>query len=169
MPAQILGAEQVKRLSAVKANDWYPIDWLLALMERIDTKLGRYGLIKMGRVLFELSHGSRTEEAPKSGYDVVYGIDDMYHYANRGEHIGGWKVLLFDDAHAVLEKSTPHHCAMEEGLLAQALASVGAPAVVTQSACFREGAPSCRFELLPRMSGPTWSGVAVSTSRSIKE
>ncbi len=158
LPVQILGADHIDRLAAVEADGWYPIEWLLTLMDRVDAKLGRYGLMKMGRVLFSMTHAERSANDAKSGYDIVYGLDTMYRYANRGEEIGGWKVLRFDAARAEIDKTTPHHCAMEEGLLAQALASVGAPAVVTQSACFRTGAPSCRFELLPRDGGPTWMG-----------
>jgi hypothetical protein len=41
----------------------------------------------------------------------------MYHHANRGTGIGGWKVLRFDAGYAELEKMTPHHCVMEQGIL----------------------------------------------------
>jgi hypothetical protein len=41
---------------------------------------------------------------------VVYGIDDFYHFSNRGRNIGGWLVLRFEPGHAELFKTTPHHC-----------------------------------------------------------
>ena len=78
----------------------------------------------------------------------------MYHHANRGGGIGGWRVISFDESRGVLEKTTPHHCEMEEGILAQALADIGARAVVTQTACFRKGAPACRF--LIESAGTGW-------------
>lgn len=158
--AQILGPEQLERLAHVEPNRWYPIGWLLELMERIDARLGHYALKKVGRVLFTLTHGPRIAEAGSSARDMIYRLDEMYHFANRGEQIGGWQVLSFDAGRAELEKTTPHHCAMEEGLLTQALAAVGAPAVISQSECFREGAAACRFVILPSAAGPKWAGAA---------
>lgn len=33
LPGAILGHENVTRLQQVKADDWYPVDWLLKLMD----------------------------------------------------------------------------------------------------------------------------------------
>jgi hypothetical protein len=156
LPVQILGQDQLDRLATIKPDGWYPIELLIELMDRVETKLGRYALMKMGRVLFKLSHEGKAPIA--SGRDVVYGADAMYHAANRGDDIGGWRVITFEPDRAVLEKTTPHHCAMEEGLLLQAFASVGAPSVITQERCIRDGAPLCEFLILPSASGPAWSG-----------
>jgi hypothetical protein len=158
LPAQILGAAELARLDQVSAGGWYPIAWLLDMMERIDERLGHFALLKMGRALFKLSHEERVLAQARSGRDIVNGIDAMYHAANRGERIGGWEVLSFTATRAELDNTTPHHCAMEEGLLTQALSAVGAPSVVTQEACFREGAPSCRFVILPSVTGKSWTG-----------
>lgn len=158
LPAQVLLPEQVARLEEVRPDRWYPIAWLLELMERIDERLGRYALLKMGRTLFNLSHEERVAPKVSCGRDIIYGLDGMYHAANRGEQIGGWKVLAFDAGRAVVEKTTPHHCAMEEGIVAQALTVVGAPAVIVQDACLREGADACRFIVLPSTSGKAWTG-----------
>jgi hypothetical protein len=156
LPAQILGQEQLDRLATIKPDGWYPIEWLLEMMDRIEGKLGRYALMKMGRVLFKLSHEGK---APiQTGRDVVYGIDEMYRNANRGGDIGGWRVVSFERDRAVLEKTTPHHCAMEEGILLQAFSSVNAPSVITQERCVRDGAPLCEFLILPSASGPSWGG-----------
>ena len=152
---RILGADELARLRAIKLDAWYPIGWLLDLMEKIDRRIGRYGLLRMGRLLFRMSHEARVKEVATCGRDIVYGIDAMYHHANRGEDIGGWRVVAFDDRRAELEKTTPHHCAMEEGILAQALAAVGARAVVGQTECFREGAPLCRFVI--QSGGGIWA------------
>jgi hypothetical protein len=123
-------------------------------MDLLDAKVGRFGLMRIGRTLFHLTHEQRVLETARSGVDIVYGLDDMYHHANRGERIGGWRVLRCDGDGAELEKTTPHHCAMEEGILAQALSSVGALAVVSQSECFREGAAACRFVI--QSGGRRW-------------
>jgi predicted hydrocarbon binding protein len=154
---QIVGGQARERLSMIKPEEWYPIAWLLEMMESMDKRLGRFGLIKMGRALFKLSHEARIAQMARSGRDIVEGIDQMYHHANRGQSIGGWRVVKFDVSGAELEKTTPHHCAMEEGILAQALTAVGAPSVVSQSACFREGAEACRFVITPTSAGARWA------------
>ncbi len=94
-------------------------------MEKLDSHVGHYGLLRMGRKLFHLSHEARVLEVAKSARDIVYGIDDMYHHANRGQMIGGWSVLSFNSGHAELEKTTPHHCVMEQGSLAVTIANPG--------------------------------------------
>ena len=146
VPARMLGAELYARVKDVSPDGWYPISWMLEPLEALDAKLGRYALIRIGRTLFTLSHHERVVGViVKSGYDVVHGIDAMYHHAHRGVGIGGWKVVAFDDTHAELEKTTPVHCAVEEGILAQALSAVGARSVVRQTECFRDGGTVCRF------------------------
>ncbi|HZS42283.1 MAG TPA: 4-vinyl reductase [Polyangia bacterium] len=154
---QTLGRDQLERLARVDPNGWYPIAWLLELMDVLEGKLGRYGLLRMGRTLFKLSHQERVLRSAGSARDIVYGIDGMYHHANRGGAIGGWQVVSFGPNAAELEKTTPHHCWMEEGILSQALTAVGAPAVVSQKACFRDGADACRFVLTATAAG-RWSG-----------
>jgi len=147
-------------LRTVSPNDWYPIDWLLELMEKLDAEVGRYGLLRMGRALFKMSHERRVREVAHSAADIVYGIDAMYHHANRGERIGGWKVLSFEPGRAELEKTTPHHCVMEQGILAEALATVGCPGSVTQRECFRKGADACVYTITSALTDARWSGHA---------
>lgn len=156
IPKHILTPAQLQRLQSIKPDGWYPIEWLLELMDALDKKLGRYALIKMGRTLFKQTHEARVLETAHQGRDIIYGFDEMYHHANRGEKIGGWRVISFDDNGAVLEKTTPHHCAMEEGILAQALAAVGAPAMVAQTGCFREGADACLYSITPAVGAGRW-------------
>jgi hypothetical protein len=158
MPEQVLGVDEAQRLSAVKPDAWYPIEWLLDLMERLDEHLGQYALLRMGRTLFKLSHQDRVTRIAKSARDIIYGIDAMYRFANRGRNIGGWKVLEFDPGHAVLEKTTPHHCVMEQGILSEALAAVGWPGIVAQRECFREGADSCIYTVTSTFVDARWSG-----------
>jgi len=154
----ILGAENLEYLATVKPDGWYPVDILLDLLEQLDAQLGRYGLIKIGRTLFKMTHEARLRETTRTGYEIVAGFDSMYRHANRGEQIGGWKVLRFDSTSAELEKTTPHHCAMEEGIFTQALSAVGVSAVVTQPTCFRKGAAACRFEITPVGGNEHWGG-----------
>ncbi len=156
MPEQVLGALDAKRLASVQPNEWYPIEWLLSLMEKLDKNVGHFGLVRMGRMLFDLSHRERLLDVAQSARDVVYGIDGMYRHANRGYEIGGWKVLRFDPGYAELEKNTPHHCVMEQGILAGALTAVGCPSNVTQRRCFREGADSCIFVLSSALTDERW-------------
>jgi hypothetical protein len=157
--AAVIGTDEVKRLAAVQPDGWYPVEWLLELLELIEARMGRFGLLRVGRTVFELSHASRLRGVATSGRDVVAGIDAMYRHANRGQAIGGWQVISFDDHRAELEKTTPHHCAMEEGILIQALEAVGAPSLVTQTACFREGADACRFVITPVTLKGRWNPV----------
>ncbi len=158
VPDRILGDTAMKRLGEVEANGWYPVDWLLQMMDSIEARIGRFGLLKVGRMLFQ--HASEQEPEPSlvSGREVIHGMDALYRKANRGEDIGGWSVRQFDGARAVLEKNTPHHCTMEEGVLAQALKSVGCPSTVLQSECFRDGAESCVYVIEPSSHTDAWLG-----------
>src|SRR5262245_43045499 len=74
LPEQVLGAEEVQRLGAVDPSGWYPIQWLLDLMERLDQHVGHYGLVQLGRALFKLSHEERVLTVAKSARDIVHGI-----------------------------------------------------------------------------------------------
>ncbi len=158
LPEQTLGADVAQRLRGVKADGWYPIAWLIELMEAVDAKLGPSALPQMGRRLFKLSHAERVKQVARSARDIVHGIDGMYHHANRGSAIGGWTVLTFEPGHAELEKTTPHHCRMEEGILHEALKLVGAPANIAQPKCFRRGDDACRFVITSPITDARWTG-----------
>ena len=158
LPEQVIGEANARRLGEVDPNEWYPIAWLLDLMETLDREVGHYGLLRMGRRLFQLSHEKRVLEVAKSAHDIVHGIDAMYHHANRGKQIGGWKVLSFAPGQAELEKNTPHHCVMEQGILSAALAAVGCPGIVEQRQCFRQGADTCVYTISSSLTDARWSG-----------
>jgi hypothetical protein len=158
LPEQVLGVEEARKLEAVDPNGWYPIAWLLDLMENLEKNAGPYALVQMGRTVFKLSHEARVLEVAKSARDIVYGIDDMYHHANRGTGIGGWKVLRFEPGQAELEKTTPHHCAMDQGLLTGALMAVRCPSNVEQIACFRKGADTCVYRVTSAITDVRWLG-----------
>jgi hypothetical protein len=158
LPEQILGVEDATRLAAIEPKGWYPIELLLDLMDKLDREVGHYGLLRMGRTLFNLSHEARVGKIATSARDIVYGIDDMYHHSNRGRMIGGWEVLKFEPGHALLEKTTPHHCVMEQGILSAALSSVGCPGIVSQNRCFREGADACHYMVSSSFIDEHWTG-----------
>ncbi|HKY39008.1 MAG TPA: hypothetical protein VJN18_23880 [Polyangiaceae bacterium] len=160
MPEQVLGKQEWERLQRVKAGDWYPIEHLLGLMEILEAHVGPYGLMQMGRRLFDLSHKDRVKVIAKSARDIVYGIDDMYHHANKGRGIGGWKVIKFEPGLAELEKNTPHHCVMDQGMLTEALLTIGCATNVTQTKCFRDGADVCIYQITSAFIDQRWSGEA---------
>lgn len=155
-PRNVLGAELVGRIEAMDPAGWYPIRELIDLMEVLDGKLGTAGLQKLGRTLFKQSHEERVKPLLKCARDVVGGIDGMYRHANRGTAIGGWNLTAFTPGQAVLEKTTPHHCAMEEGILLQALSMLGVPARIEQPSCFRKGADHCRLVITSDVTDARW-------------
>lgn len=157
-PEQVLGEEWVKRLRALSPGGWYPVETLLVLLDALEKKGGRASLVQMGRQLFRDSHRARLTPELKSAGDVVFGIDSMYRHANRGTDIGGWKVTRFAPGMAMLEKSTPHLCGLEEGILYEALHTVGAESLIVQSRCRARGDAVCEFELRSSVRDARWMG-----------
>jgi hypothetical protein len=155
-PEEVLGDDEVRRLREVHPQSWYPVSWFLQIIETLDRSVGHQGVLRIGRRRFELSHQKRVPYT--SARDVIYGIEEMYHHANRGDDIGGWTVLKFEPGYAELEKTTPHHCAMEQGILSAALSSAQCPSVLTQRQCFRSGADSCIYTITSTFKDARWSG-----------
>jgi hypothetical protein len=158
MPESILGKALTVRLKAIQPTVWYPIADLLEPLDILDSKLSPDALRKVGRAVFALSHEAQFRRSATSARDVVHGIDHLYHAANRGTDIGGWTVLSFDPGRAILDKTTPHHCIMEEGILEAALRCLNVPAVIEQIACFRAGADACRFSITSHIVDARWTG-----------
>lgn len=157
LPEQVLGKEEADRLKTIRADGWYPIGWLLDLMDILEAHVGPYGLMQMGRKLFEMSHKDRVLEVATCAKDIIYGLDGMYHHANRGRGIGGWRVTKFEPGLAELEKNTPHHCVMEQGILTEALLAVGCASNVSQTQCFRDGAPTCIYKITSAFVDLHWA------------
>jgi len=155
-PDQVLGAERAKELAAVDPNGWYPIGKLLDVMEILDQKLGRGALFTMGETLFKTSHEEKAKAAFKSAKDMLFAFDAIYHNANRGEDIGGWKVTSWASGRAEMDKNTPHHCVMEEGIIHRALAAIGVTAQVRQTQCFRQGADLCHYVIVSPITDARW-------------
>jgi hypothetical protein len=158
MPEPILGKELTDRLRAVQPTRWYPIADLLEPLEELDRKLSPDSLRKVGRTLFSLSHEAQFRRSATSARDVVYGIQQLYRIANRGTDIGGWTVISFEPGRAILEKTTPHHCVMEEGILEAGLRVLNVPSVIHQTSCFRAGAEACRFSITSHVTDARWTG-----------
>jgi hypothetical protein len=157
-PEIMLGQELFERLSKMENRAWYPIKDLLDLLELVSQRTGRATLIKMGRQLFKNTHATRIKDRSVCAGDMLFGIHDMYHHANRGFDIGGWTVLHFSPGRALIEKTTPHHCGLEEGIVLESLSSIGAESLLVQKQCVREKAESCIFELLSPTKDALWMG-----------
>jgi len=153
-----LEREASVRLAGVTAKGWYPVSWLLELLDALDERAGSIGLRQVGRQIFRATHAEWTRHACSSARDLLHGLDEMYRGGNRGTEIGGWSILDFGPGRAVLEKTTPHHCVMEEGIVCEALSAVGVPAVVTQLECFRKGAAACTFQVSSAFVRREWNG-----------
>src|SRR6188768_2072164 len=89
LPEHVLGDREWRRLQQVKPEQWYPVEQLLGLMEILEAHVGRYGLMQMGRKLFEGSHKQRVMLTARTAKDILYGMDTLYHQTNRGSGIGG--------------------------------------------------------------------------------
>lgn len=158
MPEQLLGKDVVAGLRCVQVDQWYPIATLLDPLERLDRVLGQSSLRKVGWSLFAQSHEKAVRAEKASVRAIVYGIDTMYHRANRGKEIGGWRVLKFEPGEAVLEKNTPHNCVMEEGILEAGCRVAGLAPTIFQSECIRNHGSICRFVLRSHVVDERWSG-----------
>src|SRR6185295_12038863 len=78
LPEHVLGAEEWEFLKGVDPKAWYPVGRLLSLMDKLESIVGQYGLLRLGRRRFELSHRARVGYS--SARDVIYGIDEMYRF-----------------------------------------------------------------------------------------
>lgn len=156
LPEQVLGKAEADRLKTVQADGWYPIEWLLGLTEILEAHVGPYGLMQMGRKLFQISHKERVAQVAKTARAMLYGMDGMYHHTNRGRGIGGWKVLKFEPGLCNIEKNTAHHCLMEQGILTEALLTVGCACNVSQTQCFNDGADTCIYEITSAFADHRW-------------
>lgn len=160
LPDEVLGVETSSRIRGLDSDGWYPIVDLLEPLELLGEKLGAAGLRKVGRKLFELSHQERVRGVISSAAAIVHGLDGMYHAANRGQDIGGWKVLSFEPGEARLEKTTPHHCALEEGIVSAAMKMVGVLVNIEQPQCMRSGSDHCQFVITSVVTDARWMGAS---------
>ena len=158
MPEHIFGKDIAVRLRSKKADAWYPVAEILEPLEELGRKLGADSLRKVGSTIFNAVPAAIVQKNFSSAREVAYGFDRLYRTTNRGLEIGNWTVVEFKEGKAVLEKTTPHHCSMEEGILDAAFRAVNAPSTVYQSACLRNGAESCRFVITSHVVDHRWTG-----------
>lgn len=152
----LLGPELFDWLQTVDRDTWYPVERLLDLLEHVGNRAGRYALIKVGRLVFEMGHREYVAQRVTDARSLLVGMDTLYRAMNRGQDIGGWRLLEFDRHGALLEKTTPHHCAMEEGILAEALTAIDAPSVISQQVCRRDSGDVCLFVVSPVTASARW-------------
>lgn len=153
-----LGSHWMPLVRTLDPNGWYSIDLLLTLGDVISQRAGPAALAFMGEGIFKLSHERAFRERASSVGDLVFGIDAMYRRANRGSSIGGWRVLEFRPSCAVLEKTTPHHCQIDEGILRAAGQALGVPLKIGQRRCLLSGHDTCDFVLEGAPGEPRWMG-----------
>lgn len=158
LPERTLGPELTQRLKQVKADQWYPIDLLLESFEKLQERADPFALKNVGYRIFSMSHAENVRGSVHSARQLLHGFDDIYKHVNRGVSIGGWKVTKFEPGYAQMEKTTPHHCVVEEGILEEALRTIGVPAQVSQSQCFRKGAELCVYEIKSAVADQRWNG-----------
>lgn len=155
-PAALLPPAWQARLQLLDPTGWYPISEMLDLTDFLSQHLDAAALRQLGSKLFERTHEPRVRGSLRSARELLYGLHSMYQHAHRGEHIGGWRVLLFEPGRAELEKTTPHHCQVEEGILLRALTMVGVPASIEQIQCFRRGGDLCHFVIKSAVQDARW-------------
>lgn len=158
IPEQILGKERAAELRQVKPNEWYPIKMLLEPLDLLAQKMGDRALVPIGFALVKLSHAEAIKKHFTSAKGLLNGFDAIYHRANRGEDIGGWKVLSFDPGKAVLENTTPHPCMLEVGIVQEALRVLQIPSIIKQTVCILEGADCCHFTVSSQVQDRLWQG-----------
>lgn len=157
-PLETLGPYWLERLRTIRPASWYPVDTLLELQGQLVRHGGNAALVQLGRQVFRDSHLERLMPTLRSAGDVLFALDAMYRFANRGKNIGGWEVLRFGPGHATLRKTTPQHCALDEGFLYEALRAVDAEALIVQQACRLRGALWCDLELCSPVRDARWMG-----------
>jgi hypothetical protein len=158
MPEQIFGKDVAAWLRAKQAEAWYPVHELVHSLEQLGRKLGADSLRKVGQSIFNAGPAEIVKTTVPSAHALLHGFDRLYHRTNRGIDIGGWAVLELKPGRAILEKTSPHHCSMEEGIVDAALRAVGAPSTIYQSACLRTGADACWFVITSHVVDRRWTG-----------
>ncbi len=158
LPDQLLGKEKAQALRDVKPDDWYPVAMMLDALDTVAAKMGDRALIPIGYALIKRSHSEAIKKHFKSAKELLNGFDALYKRANRGNDIGGWKVLSFEPGKAVLENTIPHHCFIQIGIVQEAIKVLQVPTVVKQTQCVREGADSCHFLITTTSKDHRWMG-----------
>ncbi len=158
IPEQILGKERTAELRRVKPTTWYPIAMLLEPLELLAQKMGDRALVPIGYALVRLTHTEAIRKNFQSARQLLTGFDGIYHAANRGTDIGGWKLHSFEPGKCVLDNSTPHPCFLEVGILQEALRALNVTTIIRQSTCVIDGADNCQFVITSSVEDILWMG-----------
>ncbi|HEX4383165.1 MAG TPA: hypothetical protein VH083_09460 [Myxococcales bacterium] len=154
----VLGNELAARCRSVKPDGWYPISLFTEALQRVGSKVGRFGLLQLGRQIFATSHAAAFKQRAHNAADALYGINTMYRRANRGSAIGGWEMVSFRPGQAEMLKTTPPDCLMVEGIVSEALRTLEIPTMIEQRECVHKKAPHCRFVFSSSVTGDLWMG-----------
>jgi hypothetical protein len=154
----VLGVELAARCRSVKPNGWYPLGLFTEALQRVGAKVGRFGLLQLGRQIFTTSHAASFKQRAHSAADALFGINEMYRRANRGSAIGGWQMVAFKPGQAEMIKTTPPDCLMVEGIVSEALRTLEIPTMIEQRECVHKGAAHCRFIFSSSVTGELWMG-----------
>ena len=157
VPEVTLGPELAARLKKVTPDEWYPIAELLDLLEQLDAKLGAFHLRQVGWTIWQ-KVPSEAKAQFTGAQDLLNAFDRTYRLNNKGTGIGGWALTVFEPGRAVIEKTTPHHCGMEQGILEESLRQLGLQARVVQTVCFRNGGDLCRYLVTTNCNDERWFG-----------
>lgn len=80
--------------------------------------------------------------------NFLRGLSNEYHSANRGPNIGDWKDITEEEKHFVMENSTAHNCALEEGVLLGGIVAFGGKIPrIKQISCVKNREPVCLFDI----------------------
>lgn len=150
--------EDADRLRELDRGDFYPVEVLLRVSEVLDETLGKFGLVRAGRNIFDALYKDTVAAGWTSARDVIHGMDALYNYSNRGIGIGGFQVKSFELGRATLVKTSPQHCLVDEGILGGALSAAGCPATITQTECIRHGGSACTFVITSAFIDRRWNG-----------
>jgi hypothetical protein len=154
----VLGAEMSAQLRAAKPDAWYPASLFIEALQRVGLKVGRFGLLQLGRQIFATSQAPTFKQRVHNAAEALFGIDGNYRRANRGSAIGGWQMISFKPGHAEMIKTTPPDCLMVEGIVSEALRTLEIPTLIEQRECVHKGAPHCRFIFSSAVTGELWMG-----------
>ena len=100
-------------LQNVRADDWYPQETLLALLEHLQETVGDQIVERLGRFLPELLPWPGTVTSLSDALDAV---DDWYGTWNRSD-TDAVSVSKLDDSQRSLSLDTPYPCRFERGLV----------------------------------------------------
>jgi hypothetical protein len=158
VPDLLLGADEVAALRTLPPESWCPVSTHVRLVQRVRAQLGDAVIRSIGATIFAATQEGAVRAARPSVRTVVFGFDRLYRSTNRGPDIGSWQVARFSAGDALLQKTTPHDCVLDEGFLEAMFRTLQVPVVIYQESCVRNGADRCDFRLASHVVDARWTG-----------